>query len=86
MLWFHDNLEGVLSDENSNIVTKSMMLELANGYLARFQEEIDQIYKNFTMEQLDGIQNTYLTYVEKFEAKLIDLKIRQNLKNKYKTC
>ena len=43
LLWFHDNLEGVFSDENSNIVTKPMMLELANGYLARFEEEIAQI-------------------------------------------
>ena len=43
LLWFHDNLEGVLCDDNSDIVTKSMMLDLANGYLSRFQDEIEQI-------------------------------------------
>ena len=43
LLWFHDNLEGVLTDENSNVVTRTMMLELANGYLTRFQQEVDQI-------------------------------------------
>jgi translation machinery-associated protein 16 len=36
-------LEGVLSDETSNVVTQTMMLELANGYLTRFQQEVDQI-------------------------------------------
>ena len=43
LLWFHDNLEGALCDENSDVVTKSIMLELANGYLSRFQDEVDQI-------------------------------------------
>ena len=43
LLWFHDNLEGVLSDENPNVVTHTMMLELANGYLTRFQQEVEQI-------------------------------------------
>ena len=42
LLWFHDSL-GVLPDENAVCVTRTMMLELANGYLTRFQEEIDQI-------------------------------------------
>ena len=71
---------------------KSCLMEDSIGHFKRKtrpQEEIDQIYKNFTMEQLDGIQDTYLKYVKKFEAKMINLQIRQNLENKYrkdKTC
>ena len=42
LLWFHDSL-GVVPDENAVCITRTMMLELANGYLTRFQEEIDQI-------------------------------------------
>ena len=88
---FIDEMERILTFLGFRMTAeiKSCLIEDSIGHFKRKtrpQEEIDQIYKNFTMEQLDGIQNTYLKYVEKFEAKLIDLKIRQNLKNKYKTC
>ena len=48
MLWFHENLDGVQPNvyeetETTNPLTKAMMLELANAYLTRFQDELDQI-------------------------------------------
>ena len=47
LLWFHENLEGVIPnvfvETETTPFTKAMMLELANAYLARFQDELDQI-------------------------------------------
>ena len=48
LLWFHENLDGVQPNvyeetETTTPLTKAMMLELVNAYLARFQDELDQI-------------------------------------------
>jgi len=47
LLWFHENLDGVIPnvyvETETTPFTKAMMLELANAYLARFQDELDQI-------------------------------------------
>ena len=41
LLWFHDNLS--LVKEPDEDVTKATMLRLADAYLDRFQEELEQI-------------------------------------------
>jgi translation machinery-associated protein 16 len=46
LLWFHDNLHGILDLEEDGVkevVTPSEMLELANAYMARLDDEIEQI-------------------------------------------
>lgn len=47
LLWFHENLDGVIPnvyvETETTPFTTAMMLELANAYLARFQDELDQI-------------------------------------------
>ena len=51
---------------------------------SRPQKEMDQIYRNFTSMQLNKVQNTYQKYLEKFQIKIKDLQIRQNLQSKHK--
>lgn len=41
LLWFHDNLNLFLAEGVE--MTKTVMLELATGYLARFDDELEQI-------------------------------------------
>ena len=80
MLWFHDSLEGVMSDENEVRVTGTTMHELANGYLARFQDEIDQITlknsiggdrknkRDHHRSRMDAIKLTIQTETDEFEG------------------
>ena len=80
LLWFHDNLDGVMSDDNSNCVTKKMMLELVNGYLERFQDEISQIMlknsiggdkknkRDHYRSRMDNIKFTIETETDEFEG------------------
>ena len=80
LLWFKDNVEGVLSDENSNVLTKNMLLEMAKEYLDRFQDEIDQITlknsiggdkknkKDRYRSRLDVIKLTIQTETDEFEG------------------
>ena len=51
---------------------------------SRPQKEMDQIYRNFTSMQLNQVHNTYQKYLEKFQLKINDLQIRQNLQSKHK--
>ena len=80
LLWFHDCLEGSLSENNSEIVTKAMMLELADGYLARFQDEVEQIKlknsiggsknnkRNHYRSRMDVINITIQTETDEFNG------------------
>ena len=79
LLWFHDSLEGILSENNTEIVTKAIMLELANGYLARFQDEVEQIKlknsiggknnkRNHNRSRMDVINLTVRTETDEFNG------------------
>ena len=50
---------------------------------SRPQKEMDQIYRNFTSMQLNQVHNTYQKYLKKFQLKINDLQIRQNLQSKH---
>ena len=50
---------------------------------SRPQKEMDQIYRNFTNVELNQVQDTYKKYLKKFEMKLNDLQIRQNLQRRH---
>ena len=49
----------------------------------RPQKEMDQIYRNFTSVKLNQVHETYKKYLKKFEMKLNDLQIRQNLQRRH---
>ena len=50
---------------------------------SRPQKEMDQIYRNFTSVKLNQVHETYKKYLKKFEMKLNDLQIRQNLQTRH---
>ena len=50
---------------------------------SRPQKEMDQIYRNFTSVKLNQVHETYKKYLKKFEMKLNDLQIRQNLQRRH---
>ena len=50
---------------------------------SRPQKEMDQIYRNFTSVKLNQVHDTYKKYLKKFEMKLNDLQIRQNLQRRH---
>ena len=50
---------------------------------SRPQKEMDQIYRNFTSVKLNQVHDTYKKYLKKFEMKLNDLPIRQNLQRRH---
>ena len=50
---------------------------------SRPQKEMDQIYRNFTSVKLNHVHYTYKKYLKKFEMKLNDLQIRQNLQRRH---
>ena len=43
LLWFHDNMEIVSSSSDDGQMTKLLVLRLAEAYLDRFEEELEQI-------------------------------------------
>ena len=64
----------------------SCLLEESIGQFKRKtrpQNEKDEILKNFTITQIEDINNIYNKYLKKFRSKVIDLQIRESLKNKY---
>ena len=79
MLWFHDSLTGVTSENNGSIA-KLTMLELAEGYLARFEDELEQIRlknsiggskhnkKSHYASRMDAIKLTVKTETDEFEG------------------
>ena len=63
---------------------ESCLLEESIGHFKRkTRPENDEIYKNFTISQLEGLNNTYNKYLKTFQSKVIDLQIRQRLQKKY---
>ena len=50
---------------------------------SRPQKEMDQIYRNFTSVKLNQVHETYKKYLKKFEMKLNDLQISQNLQTRH---
>ena len=61
---------------------ESCLLEESIGHFRRKTrptKEIDEIYKKFTSTQIQGLNKTYKKYLKKFQRKVIDLQIRQNL-------
>ena len=64
----------------------SCLLEESIGQFKRKtrpQNEKDEILKNFTITQIEDINNIYNKYLKKFRSKVIDLQVRETLKNKY---
>ena len=49
---------------------------------SRPQKEMDQIYMNFTDVQLKQVHETYMEYLNKFQKKINDMQIKQNLQSK----
>ena len=49
---------------------------------SRPQKEMDQIYMNFTDVQLNQVHETYMKYLNKFQKKINDMQIKQNLQSK----
>ena len=65
---------------------ESCLLDKSIGQFKRKtrpQKEKDEILKNFTITQLEDINNIYKKYLKKFGSKVIDLQIRESLKKKY---
>ena len=67
LLWFHDNLNLILADDSAT-VSSSSMLELAEGYISRFQEEIDQIELKNSIGGAAGKQNKRTQYASRMAA------------------
>ncbi len=95
LLWFHDNLLGLLTlKEGEEVVDESDMLTLALAYLARFEDELEQIQlknsignhnkrKHQHSSRLDAIRLTQKTEEEEFNGcglELPDLCDRDSLK------
>ena len=49
---------------------------------SRPQKEMEQIYMNFTDVQLNQVHETYMKYLNKFQKKINDMQIKQNLQSK----
>ena len=49
---------------------------------SRPQKEMDQIYMNSTDVQLNQVHETYMKYLNKFQKKINDMQIKQNLQSK----
>ena len=65
---------------------ESCLLDKSIGQFKRKtrpQKEKDEILRNFTITQLEDINNIYKKYLKKFGSKVIDLQIRESLKKKY---
>ena len=65
---------------------ESCLLDKSIGQFKRKtrpQKEKDEILRNFTITQLEDINNIYKRYLKKFRSKVIDLQIRESLKKKY---
>ena len=65
---------------------KSCLLNDSTGSFkrkSRPQKEMDQIYMNFTDVQLNQVHETYMKYLNKFQKKINDMQIKQNLLSKY---
>ena len=77
LVWFRDNL-ALCVEEDAESITNAHMLEFAQAYLSRFQEELDQINmknkvggkkkRNQHTSRLDVIQHTMKTEKEEFEG------------------
>ena len=64
-----------LGFSNLNEEIESCLLEESIGHFKREKRpknEIDEIYKNFTKEQLDEFHNTYKKFLKNFQTKLFD--------------
>ena len=71
---------GITSEENNGSITKLAMLELAEGYLARFEDELEQIHlknsiggskhnkKSHYASRMDAIKLTIQTETDEFEG------------------
>lgn len=79
LLWFHDNLLvafEAIEDTSEKVVTKKLMLEIMEAYLARFKEELEQIRiknsigknRNQHRSRLDLIQDTMKLEKDEFEG------------------
>ena len=65
---------------------KSCLLNDSTGSFkrkSRPQKEMDQIYMNFTDVQLNQVHETYMKYLNKFQKKINDMQVKQNLLSKY---
>ena len=43
LLWFHDNMHSVLSDESKKTLNSREILDLIQAYIERFEDELEQI-------------------------------------------
>ena len=77
LLWFHDNLMILKDDQSDFKMTKANLIELVEGYLNRFEDEIENIKTKNSLSKnrkfqhsnrLDAIELTIKTETDEFNG------------------